>query len=56
MSESELKKDLESEMANYLNILNSIDIIDYDTYSNIFDFSMDLLDRMYIIGKLERNS
>jgi len=44
---------IKSEMADYLKGLNSTCIIDYGTFSEAFDFSMELLDRMYEIGKNE---
>lgn len=49
-SEKEKKK---SEMADYLNGLNSCGKIDYTTYSEMFDFSMELLDEMYQLGQKE---
>lgn len=47
------KEKLKSEMADYLNGLNSTGVIDYTTYSEAFDFSMELLDKMYELGKKE---
>lgn len=44
------KERLKSEMADFLNGLNSVGKIDYEAYSEIFDFSMDLLDAMYELG------
>ncbi len=40
-------------MADFLNGLNSVGKISYSTYSQIFDFSMDLLDRIYDLTKSE---
>lgn len=45
------KEKIKSELADYLNGLNSCGIIDYSTYSEIFDFGMELLDKMYEQGK-----
>lgn len=44
---------LRAESADYLNGLNSCGLIDYDTYSQAFDFYMDLLQKMYDLGKRE---
>jgi hypothetical protein len=41
------KEKIKSEMADYLKGLNSTGAIDYSTYSEMFDFSMELLDKMY---------
>ncbi|RUT62114.1 hypothetical protein C1143_06710 [Clostridium botulinum] len=41
------KEKIKSEMADFLNGLNSVGEISYSTYSEIFDFSMNLLDRIY---------
>lgn len=40
-------------MADFLNGLNSVGDIDYSVYNKIFDFSMDILDKMYDLGKEE---
>lgn len=42
---------LKSEMADYLSGLNSVGEISYSTYSELYDFSMGLLDKMYELGK-----
>jgi len=47
------KEKLKSEMGDYLNGLNSTCEISYNAYSEIFDFSHELLDRMYELGKSE---
>ncbi|WP_207634868.1 hypothetical protein [Cytobacillus praedii] len=47
------KEKLKSEMGDYLGGLNSTGKIDYETYSNIYDFTMGMLDRMYELGKKE---
>lgn len=47
-SEKEKKK---AEMADYLHGLNSCGIVDYSTYSEMFDMSMQMLDEMYELGK-----
>lgn len=44
---------LRGESADYLGGLNSCGLIDYDTYSQAFDFYMDLLQKMYDLGKKE---
>lgn len=44
---------LRAESADYLGGLNSCGLIDYDTYSQAFDFYMDLLQKMYDLGKKE---
>lgn len=44
---------LRAESADYLNGLNSCGLIDYDTYDKAFDFYMDLLQKMYDLGKRE---
>lgn len=44
---------VKSEMADYLKGLNSTGTIDYATFSEAFDFSMKLLDKMYELGKKE---
>jgi hypothetical protein len=41
------KEKIKSEMADFLNGLNSVGKIDYTTYCEIFDFSMELLEKMY---------
>lgn len=45
------KEKLKSEYADNINGLNSVGIISYETYSELFDVGMDLLDRMFEIGK-----
>lgn len=47
------KEKLKSEMADFLNGLNSVGEISYSAYSEIFDFSMDLFDKMYDLAKKE---
>lgn len=44
---------IKSEMADYLKGLNSVGKIDYETLSEAFDFSLELLDKMYDLGKKE---
>ena len=41
------KETIKSEMADYLKGLNLVGEIDWKTYSEMFDFSMKLLDKMY---------
>ncbi|MED4817655.1 hypothetical protein [Bacillus atrophaeus] len=48
------KEKLKAEMADYLNGLNSTGEIDYEVYSEAFEISMKLLDKMYELGKFER--
>ncbi|RUT58488.1 hypothetical protein C1148_06950 [Clostridium botulinum] len=47
------KEKIKSEMADFLNGLNSVGEISYSTYSERFDFSMNLLDRIYDLAKSE---
>ncbi|HDK7180735.1 TPA: hypothetical protein PTW06_003655 [Clostridium botulinum] len=47
------KEKLKSKMADFLNGLNSVGEISYKTYCEIFDFSMDLLCKMYDLGQTE---
>jgi len=49
-TEPEIEK-IKMESADYLNGLNSGDVIDYGTYSYAFDFYAELLDRAYEQGK-----
>ncbi|KXZ22440.1 hypothetical protein P4T89_12450 [Bacillus nakamurai] len=48
------KEKLKAEMADYLNGLNSTGAIGYEVYSESFDVSMKLLDKMYELGKSEK--
>ena len=41
------KEKLKAEMADYLHGLNATGEISYSTYSELFDFSLDLLNKMY---------
>lgn len=50
------KQKLKSEYADLLNGMNSVGHIDYSAYSNLFDFGMELLDRMYELGKKENTT
>lgn len=50
------KEKLKSEMADFLSGLNSVGMIDYGTYDKIFDFSMDLLEKMYELGETKGSS
>jgi hypothetical protein len=45
------KEKLKAEMGDYLKGLNSAGVIDYSTYNEIFDFSMQLLDQMHDLGQ-----
>lgn len=44
---------IKAESADYLNGLNSCGLVDYDTYSEAFNFYADLLDKAYELGKQE---
>jgi len=46
---------LRAESADYLGGLNSCGLIDYETYDKAFDFYMDLLQKMYDLGKKEES-
>ena len=50
------KERLKSEMADYLNGLNSTGEISYQTYQEAFAFSMDLLDKMYHLGSKDKET
>lgn len=50
------KEKLKSELADYLNGLNSTGVIGYIEYCSLFDFTMKLLDKMYELGKEEMNN
>ena len=50
---AEPKEKLKSKMADFLNGLNSVGKISYGTYCEIFNFSMELLDESYELGKSE---
>lgn len=45
------KEKLKSEYADFLQGLNSCCEISWKTYSDLFDFGMELLDRIYELGK-----
>jgi len=49
--ESDESLQIKAEMADYLKGLNATGDIDYKTYSEAFNFSMSLLDKMYELGK-----
>ena len=44
------KEKIKAEMSDYIHGLNSVGAIDYPTYSELFDFSLALLDKMYELG------
>lgn len=48
------KEKIKSEMADFLNGLNSVGEISYSTYSELYDFSIKLLDDMYKLAKNEQ--
>lgn len=50
---SEIEK-IKAESADYLNGLNSCGLIDWNIYSEAFDFYAALLDKAYEQGKKER--
>jgi hypothetical protein len=45
------KEKIKSEFADFINGLNSCGEIDYSVYSELFDFAMPLLDKMFEAGK-----
>ena len=47
------KEKIKAEYADTLHGYNSCGVIDYNHYSELFDFGMELLDRMYELGKAE---
>ena len=47
------KEKLKSEFTDYINGLNSCGEISYSEYCALFDFGVNLLDKMYELGKLE---
>ena len=49
---TEIEK-IKVEMADYINELNSRAEIDYSTYSQLFDFSLPLIQKAYELGKKE---
>lgn len=48
---AEEKLKLKSEMSDCLKGLNSTGVIDYQTYKEVFDISMKLMDKMYKLGQ-----
>ena len=44
------REKIKAEMNDFLMGYNSCGIIDYSTYSEMYDFTMELLDRMYAQG------
>jgi len=50
MNASEKEK-IKAEFNDFIKGLNSITIIDYKTYSELYDFCMPLFDKMYEIGR-----
>jgi len=46
-------ENIKAEMADYLHGLNSGAEIDYSIYSQLFDFSMTLIQKAYELGKKE---
>jgi len=47
------KEKIKDDMADYLGGLNSCGDISYGIYSELFDYTMDLMDKMYEQGKKE---
>jgi nitrate reductase assembly molybdenum cofactor insertion protein NarJ len=45
------KEKIKSEFADFIGGLNSCGEIDYSIYSELFDFTMQLLDKMFEHGK-----
>lgn len=52
-SKASEKEKIKAEMQDYLNGLNSTGVIDYNHYCEMFDFSINLLEKMYELGKKE---
>lgn len=50
------KEKLKAEMNDFLMGKNSCGKIDYSVYSELYDFSMELLDKMYELGKKEKTT
>lgn len=52
IAETASEKDkIKSEFADFINGMNSCGEIDYDVYSQLFDFAMPLFDKMFEHGK-----
>jgi hypothetical protein len=47
------KEKIKAEFADILHGLNSTGVIDWATYSLLFDTSHDLFDKMHALGKME---
>ena len=47
------KEKIEAEFNDYIKGLNSTCTIDYQTYSEMYDFVIPLFDKMYELGKKE---
>jgi hypothetical protein len=47
------KEKLKSEFADYINGLNSAGELNYSTYCELFDYTFQLMDRIYNLGKSE---
>ena len=47
------KEKIKADFSDFINGLNSVTKIDYETYSELFDEGMKLLDKMYELGKKE---
>ena len=52
---SEIEK-IKAKSADYLNGLNSCGIIDYEHYSDAFDFYEDLIEQAYKLGRQEKDT
>lgn len=53
---AEEKEQVKEEYAGFLGGINAVGEIPWATYSELFDIGMDLLDRMYELGKSEVNA
>lgn len=47
------KEKIKADYADILHGMNSTGVIPYDVYSDLFDYGMELLDRMYEQGKAD---
>lgn len=53
-SKASQKEKIKAEFNDYIHGLNSTGIIDYQTYSDLYDFTMPLFDRMYNLDRGDR--
>lgn len=50
-SKASQKEKIKAEFNDYIKGLNSTGIIDYQTYSDLYDFTMPLFDKMYNLDR-----